>query len=217
MGFHGRLAQLGAAAMRGPVNPPLDVETSESFDWIVPPRGRNNERGQRLTSKIWPQQPRFTVAAHFDPIKAEADPGVLEARRDGSYSEPALSGALPFILPPRRGRARLHMASSKFPRFWSLQFPVEIVKKSSSLMTPQGAPASISWLRCLVSSSHLKRTLRVACFHPWENESHLFLPLFSAVYVPAAASSAWKIRPWNHGNQQVKFMRWSKWTTGYWF
>lgn len=126
-GFHGRSAHPGAAAARGLVNP-LDVETNESFDWIVRPRGRNNERGQRLTSETWLQKPRFTLAAHFAPIEAEADPGVLEARRDGSYSEPALSGALPFILPPRRGRARLHTAASKFPTSWSLQFPVEIVK-----------------------------------------------------------------------------------------
>lgn len=57
MGFHGRLAHFCTAATRGLVNP-LDVKTSESFDWIVPPRGRNNERGQLLTSKIRPQKPR---------------------------------------------------------------------------------------------------------------------------------------------------------------
>lgn len=211
MGFHGRLAQLGAAAMRGLVNP-LDVGTSESFDWIVPPRGRNNERGQRLTSKIWPQKPRFTVAAHFDPIKAEADPGVLEARRDGSYSEPALSGVLPFILPPRQGRARLHMASSKFPRFGSLQFPVEIVK-IKQLDDSAGGPASISWLCCFVSRSHLKRTFCVACFHPGRTNPTYFCPYFYCI----RASGGTENKTLKSQNEPVKFIRWFMWMMGYWF
>lgn len=75
--------------------------------------------------------------------------------------------------------------------------------KSSSLMTPQGAPASISWLCCLVSSSHRKRTLCVACFfYPGRTNPTYFCPYFYCI----RASSARKTRPWNHERSQ-----WNSW------
>lgn len=53
-GFHGLLAGLSSAAMRSFVNV-ADMQSSESCDRTVTPRGKDNKRGQWLTSKTWSQ------------------------------------------------------------------------------------------------------------------------------------------------------------------
>lgn len=99
MGFHGRLAHLCGDAMRSCVNP-LDWRPVNPLIELSLPE-EETMKGVSCCLQKLPQTLRFMVAAHFDPIEGEADSGVLEAHGDGSYSEPALSGVLPYILPPR--------------------------------------------------------------------------------------------------------------------
>lgn len=138
------------------------------------------------------------------------------SRRAGTGAiQSQLSGALPFILPPRQGRARLHMASSKFPRFWSLRFPVEIVK-IKQLDDSAGGPASISWLRCLVSSSPLKRISVLPVFTQGRTNPTYFCPYFCCIRASGGELGA-ENKTLKSRNEPVKFIRWFMWMTGYWF
>lgn len=162
MGFNGRLAHLRGDAMRSCVNP-LNWKPVNPLIELSLPKEETMEGVSCWLQKL-PQMLLFTVAAHFDPVEAVADPGVLEAHGDGSYSEPALSGVLPFILPFPTGEGTSPHGSLLIPQIVKSAISRRDCQKSSSLVTRQGASASISWLYCLVSSLHLIRTCVLPVF-----------------------------------------------------
>lgn len=178
LGFHGRLAHLRGDAMRSCVNPLDWRPVNPLIELSLPEEETMN--GVSCWLQELPQMPRFHGRSSFSPNRgggrSRRPPGSRgrELFRANSLRSPSIYS------PSTTGEGTSPHGFLLIPQILMSAVSWRGCQKPSSLMTGQGASASISWLYCLVSSRHLIRILRLACFHPRRKQFHPLLILHLA-------------------------------------